>query len=307
MIFDTGQESSVGWLAAFSSGIRSNGGIGSWAARANGGLVVVRSYRGAVFVLTLLLCSILFVAPAAAWLNLATYAVSGTGLFNDLAASVKFQRGQITDVGYSPDYLKVILTNTSPYDPDDPADILTAMFFSFNGGPGPSLTRQAAWIETPHTITYGGGTDPGGVVGGEWAFKAALAGAPQGASRGISSSGYGLFGPGDRFPGNNLSGPASPDGVQYGVTSAWDLTGNDNAGIQQPLIKYQVNFLLTGLGNNSNAYAFDKVGFQYGTGLNEPYLPGDPVPTIPEPTTLYALTVGLLGLGISAHRRRRRS
>ena len=42
-------------------------------------------------------------------------------------------------------------------------------------------------------------------VGGEWAYNNTQS--VGGANEGISSAGFGAFGVGDRFPGNNLQGP----------------------------------------------------------------------------------------------------
>src|SRR5262249_23648073 len=127
-----------------------------------------------------------------------------------------------------------------------------------------------------------GGTDPGGVVGGEWAYKGALSGGPHSASYGVSSAGLGLFGPGDVFPGSNLSGPASPAGLEFGITSAGDnpATGNSHViGGDGPLIKSSVVFTLGGLPAGFDPAArISNVSFQYGTDLSEPNLPGVPEP-----------------------------
>lgn len=190
--------------------------------------------------------------------------------------------------------LQVTLTNTSPADVMIPADVLTGVFFDFINV-GPTLTPESAILGIGSTVFFGS-TDPGNVVGGEWAYAASLAGAPNGATRGISSSGLGLFGNGN-FPGSNLQGPASTNGLQYGITSAGDnaATGNTPVTGTNALIKNSVVFTLSGISADFNPSAvIGKVSFQYGTALSEP--------NIPEPAT-----AGMMALGaVCALRRRER-
>lgn len=149
-----------------------------------------------------------------------------------------------------------------------------------------------------------GGTDPGGVVGGEWAYKAGLSGLPRGATQGISSSGLDIFGPGDLFPGNNLQGPNSPNGLQYGITSAGDIStlGNTPVTGANALIHNSVVFTLSGLPegfNPSDSGAITNVSFQYGTSLSEPNIP------VPEPVSLILLGSGLIGIAVLRRRVRK--
>lgn len=193
--------------------------------------------------------------------------------------------------------LVVKLTNTSLVDVTEPVGVLTGVFFDIGGAPL-SLGRASAIVPATSTVLFGG-TGPGGEVGGEWAYLGGLAGAPRGADYGISSSGLGLFGPGDRFPGANLQGPASPDGLQYGITSAGDdpATGNTPVTGTNALIKNEVIFTLTGLPMGFNPLAsIGNVSFQYGTDLSEPNDPG-----VPTPGALSALALA----GLVATRRRR--
>jgi hypothetical protein len=146
-------------------------------------------------------------------------------------------------------------------------------------------------------------------VGGEWAYAAGLAGAG-GADAGISSAGFNLFGPDDRFPGSNLAGPDSPNGLQYGITSAADnlATGNQAVTGGEALIQYSVIFVLSGLAagfDPSALGAVTNVSFQYGTGLTEPNIIGQTTGNVvPEPATLSLFGAALVG---AAWRRRRRS
>lgn len=193
--------------------------------------------------------------------------------------------------------LVVTLTNTSGFDVLIPADVMTALFFDI-GGSALTLTPVSAVLGAGSVVHFGG-TDPGGVVGGEWAYRNALAGAPHGAGYGISSSGLNLFGPPDLFPGNDLSPPATPDGLNYGITSAGDniATGNQMVTGSVPLIQDTVVFTLSGLPAGFDPMAsIHNISFQYGTALTEPN-----VPVVPGPAS------GVLALfGVLAIARRRR-
>lgn len=189
--------------------------------------------------------------------------------------------------------LTVTLTNTSAFDALMPIDVLTAVFFDVDGAPL-SLTRSSAVLGLGSTVLFGA-PDPGGVVGGEWSYADGLSGAPQSAGYGISSSGFGLFGDMALFPGNNLQGPTSPDGLQFGITSAGDLLGTGNAAVTgaNALIQNSVVFTLSGLPVGFSTSSIHNVSFQYGTALDEP--------NIPAPGSL-----ALLALGAAAAFRRRR-
>lgn len=190
--------------------------------------------------------------------------------------------------------LTVTLTNTALNDIDQPVFVLTAVFFDITG-PTVNLTRVSAVLNTGSVVI----NDPqpaGGVVGGEWAYKAGLSGAPNGAGRGISSSGLNLFGPGDLFPGPDLEPPTSPNGLEYGITTAGDNPLTNNGGTNTPLIKNSVVFTLSGLPSGFDPEArINKISFQYGTGLDEPRL------DVPAPGS-----AALLALGALVGRRRRR-
>jgi len=211
------------------------------------------------------------------------------GSQGSLAASAEFHTSG-TD-------LVVTLTNTSAADVLAPPDVLTAVFFNVSGATL-VLNPTSAVVPPTSTVLFGA-TEPGGGVGGEWAYRGGLSGSPGNRVYGISSTGVNLFGSGDLFPGVNLQGPASPDGLQYGLTSAGDNPAIGNAAVtgSNALIQNQVVFTLSGLPAGFDLTRINGVFFQYGTDLSEPGYGGN----IPAPAP------ALLGLlaGAGAARRRR--
>lgn len=178
-----------------------------------------------------------------------------------------------------------------------PIDVLTGVFFDVAGSPI-SFTRTSAVLGAGSVVIFpisGTGTDAGGVVGGEWAYKGGISG-PGGTDYGISSAGLGLFGGGDRFPGSDLAPPVSPNGLEYGIVSALDnpATGNTPVTGSQPLIKNEVVFTLGGLPAGFDLNRIGNVRFQYGTALTEPNDPGTLIPT---PASLALMAAGGLAMG----------
>jgi len=163
--------------------------------------------------------------------------------FNDpatgLSASVDFSLAGNT--------LRATLTNTSTEDVTVPSQVLTAVFFYYDGNA--VLTPTSATLESGSAVLFAPSGGSGPDVGGEWVYKTGLLGVlPFGANEGISSTGAGdIFGANDKFFSSNpmnLQGPVSPDGLQYGITSAKDDPGTGNAPVtgNYALIKNAVVF-----------------------------------------------------------------
>lgn len=187
--------------------------------------------------------------------------------------------------------LTVDLSNTSLSDALVPTDILTGVFFEIAGNP--SLGQISAKVLAPNEV-YDGGTNtiitPGDrIVGGEWAYKNSIVVVPPN-NEGISSAGLTIFGPGDLFPGPDLEPPTSPDGIQYGITTAGDNLLTGNSGITGTgLIKSAVEFKLSGFVGEPDAIIAGAF-FQYGTALDEPGFQGG---DIPEPSSVALLAIGM--------------
>ncbi len=233
-------------------------------------------------------------------------AVMACGLAQSASAGVVWSatsgdKAASADFSAASGKLTIVLSNNSMADAMVPTDILTGIFFDIAGSPL-SLARISVTIpngQGAFKIGSGsaGSTDSGNGVGGEWAYKGGLSGAPGSSKYGVSSSGLGLFGEADCFPGTNLQGPGSPDGVQYGITTKGDNVTTGNGGLSgNALIKYSVVIVLEGVGSNFNLNSISNVSFQYGTDLSEPNLPGTPAPG----------AVALLGASLAVAGRRRR-
>ena len=190
------------------------------------------------------------------------------------------------------------LTNTSLFDVMVPEENLTAIFFDLAGGP---VLSPVSAILGEGTVVYQGSTmitdidGDGDVdaydrdVGGEWAYKRNVPTLP--AAYTISSVGLDdLIGPKDRFDTTrNLSGPASPDGMQYGILSTGDNPATGNGGILgNPMSRDTVVFTLTGLPGNFGPKGISNVWFHYGTDYSPPSLPQT---SIPEPITMIAFVM----------------
>ena len=181
------------------------------------------------------------------------------------------------DFTYSGSTLTVTLSNTATVAPSAPADVLTAIYINYAGTTS-SLAFTAVGMGNSAAIataTANYGLNPNNVdVGGEWAFKSNIT--VQGNTPftyGLSSTGLDIFGGGDRFNTNNIEGPDSPDGVQWGIVSTNYVGGSGNGGMTSGFVKGTATFkFINSTGFNINQIT--GVRFQYGTALTEPYING---------------------------------
>jgi hypothetical protein len=225
---------------------------------------------------------------------------SGTGAGNDkvLSASASFDLA----VSGTATQLVVRLTNTGDYNPNDSADILTAIFFSLPGDP--TLTRISAVLNAGSSLFFQGAVtnEPcGDIVGGEWTYKAGLTGAPSGANQGISSAGFSWFGPSDVFPGPTLGTKEGtpPNGVAWGLTTTNDNARAYNGGLAgRGFIKNSAVFTLGNVPASLELSQISNVSFQYGTTLDEPN-----IVVVPEPNTLVLTSAAFLGTTLVRRRR----
>jgi hypothetical protein len=199
--------------------------------------------------------------------------------------------------------LIVTLSNISTADVNNPADILTAVFFRLAGNP--ALTPVSALLGPNSTVFFGSAN--GGNVGGEWAYDANTGG-----GQGIGSAGFGIFG-GANFNGPNLHGPTAVAGINYGITSAGDdiLTGNSAVTGGFPLISGSVVFTLSGIGPGFNPDTdIIDVTFQYGSSLSEPSIRGTKIEQLqhtPEPSSIFLLGSGILVLAWRLRKRQHKT
>ena len=254
-------------------------------------------------------------AAFAAGLAVAVFAADAApivygGSQGSLAASASFE--------VSGTHLIVTLTNTSTNDVTAPGGVLTGVGFDLAGNP--TLSGISVLLNTGSTVFYDPqGQPPSGIVGGEWGYKSGIS--FHGAAQGISSTGLGIFGPGNRFPGANLSGNSNGSlaGVDYGLLSAGDNTATGNTGLTGSggLIKNSVVFTFGNLPADFDPYTeISHVVFQYGSDLDEGHFAGlctancDPLPapllspSVPEPGTLVLLGSALAGFWLLRRRQR---
>ena len=176
-------------------------------------------------------------------------------------------RSATADFSVSGTTLTITLSNTASAAINDPSHVLTALFFNY-ANPVTITTAGATALSTGGSANY---TNPQytGDVGGEWAFKSNV----NGFNFGLSSTGLGPapndFGSGDRINSNNLTGPASPDGVQWGIVNSGYVDGSGNGGINsEALSRGTVTFTFT-VPTDFNPDDITSTFFLYGTAYGE--------------------------------------
>jgi len=213
-----------------------------------------------------------------------TFTATGSG---GLSASATFSVSGTT--------LTIILANASTADVLAPNQVLTALFFDTT--PDMLLTPVSAMLALGST-TYFGSTAPN--VGGEWSYAHDISNAPGGtANQGTSSTGLGLFSPSGNFPGANLQGPVSVDGLQYGLTSAGDIMTTGNSAVTGGFALTKNSVILTLTMSTSPLNNISNVRFLYGTSLDGTLLTSKDTPPVPDGgSTLILLGSALAGVGL---------
>lgn len=228
--------------------------------------------------------------------------VSLSGSWGPLSAQVTFSQAATG----AP--VIVQLVNTGLADARAPTDVLTGVFFSLTGSP--VLTPASAVLGAGSSVVYHPHWQPvGGIVGGEWAYRSGLSGAPRGVTSGISSARFGRFGRRDLFPGPDLTSRVSPAGIDFGLLPAGDnvATGRKRLKRAGGQVKNSAVFTL----DAPTGYALtgvSRVSFQYGPSLRGPNISAVLEPSVApvsEPAALGLLCGGVALLALVAARRAR--
>jgi hypothetical protein len=200
--------------------------------------------------------------------------------------------------------LIITLSNDATFDPNDRQDILSGVFFNIAGDP--KLTPVSAELE-PDSMVIAHPLPLGftGDVGGEWAYRNDLKKAPLGANEGVSAANLKWFGKKKYlFPGERLHGAGHPGNVDFGLTTLFDLPGNNKGSIKHKgLIENAIVLVLEGLPVDFTLADISNVTFQYGNKIKEPEITGEAIAVIPEPSTIMLVATGLLGV-LTVFRRR---
>ena len=190
----------------------------------------------------------------------------------------------------TPGTLLLTLTNTATCDVNDPPDLLTAMFFNYNGS---ALTPTNAVVASGSVQVFPS-APAGTYVGNEWRYDTSIP-VYGGTFDSIRGVGFGL--PGGSSANFGCGGSCDNlDGMGFGLLSAGDDTSTGNAPVTggNTLIKNAITFTFTYTGAAPDLSNFSNVVFQYGTALS----PEEPcigcTQFIPETNSATMLGSGLL-------------
>lgn len=254
-------------------------------------------------------------------LSQAGFVTVGSGTFIDEGKTIHLS-ASATFVQSGTDLI-ITLKNTATQKALIPSSVLTAMFFKMDVNV--NFGRTSALLGPGSTVLNASSQPDGGVVGGEWALennisadKLPFFSTASGTQYGISSSGHAdLFGENALFPGPNLDGPASTNGMSYGIVSDIDYANANSPIKNNPFIKDSVVFTISGLpvGYTFHANSIREFFFQYGTSLDQPRFGGNtpltpqgppitPLNGVPAPAGLVLAIVGLGTFGLARLRRR---
>ncbi len=200
--------------------------------------------------------------------------------------------------------LIITLSNDATFDPNDRQDILSGVFFNIAGDPKLIPVSAELGLDSlviAHSLPLGFTGD----VGAEWAYRNDPKNAPSGANEGISATNLRGFGAKKYlFPGDRIRGAGHPGNVDFGLTTLFDLPGNNKGSIRHKgLIENTIVLVLEGLPENFTLADISNVTFQYGRRLKEPQITGEVVAVVPEPSTIMLVAVGLLGALMVTRRR----
>ncbi len=198
--------------------------------------------------------------------------------------------------------LSVFLQNTNMTTmTSQPSEVLTAVLFDLAGNI--TLTPNQA---SAAKIVYNGDTVT--PVGANWQYLnfGGSGGYANGAKQGISTTGLSMFGP----TGNFSCGSAcvAVDGMGYGIATSNYTAKGGNGGLgKKAMLVGSAQFTLF-VPTDFTLSKISNVGFQYGTSITEPFLPGVPPAPAPPPDKVPepAGWAMILGGGVAAFVLRRR-
>jgi hypothetical protein len=184
--------------------------------------------------------------------------------------------------------LEILFRNTSPVAVADNPYVLTALFFNADdttlGKGSLTLAPGSVFVNTDSSLES---------ADKHWAYKGGVSTGADSWHHGISTVGFGIFGPADAFAG----GGKVPvlDGVDYGLVGS--LSSSPSGGLKKNLIDDQIQIVLT----DWSGADITRVRFQWGSDLTDN---STTITRVAEPA--YYQLASLLLLGSLALWKRRR-